>query len=138
MSLVLDGLSTAHEPSLGLGAKWCITVTPLNDDDKQPKAQGGAGRYTNSTRLMACDGGAAQKFVMDQFSRLTYAMPGGETGCLDCSNCQGGPSQTKMKLYTPCFGGASPSPNERFIYNKAAETLVTPFNGKCVGVCADA
>ena len=76
---------------------------------------------------------------MDQFSRLTFAMPGGQTACLDCSYCQGTPSQTKMKLYTPCFGGtAHPSANERFIYDKAVETLVTPFNGKCVGVCASA
>jgi hypothetical protein len=40
-----------------------------------------------------------------------------------------------MWIYTPCFGGATASKNEQFVYNKAFETLVTPFNGHCVGVC---
>jgi hypothetical protein len=138
VTLALGGQSTFMHAATATGpasTKLCLTVTALPSTDTPTKLMRAHGQYTNATALAPCAGLPSQQFVQDAQNRLTFKQSDGQVGCFDCTHCQDGPNRAKLWLYTPCFGGDKPSPNEQFTYNKALETFVTPFNDHCIGVC---
>ena len=140
VSLQLDGLSTSLAST-----KLCLAVTKLPGAGVDATARSNsAGAYTNATILAECKADdPAQLFVYDSTThQLTHALSTAAdgaataTGCLDCAHCQDGPHVATAWLFTPCFGGPGhPSANEQLTYDKDLETLVTPFNGKCLAAC---
>lgn len=126
-----NGQVALHLAGLSLGAaetELCLSLAELPGGS----LQAAGGRYTNSTELRACDGGASQSWNRTVSGQLAIRV-GEELGCLDCANCQ--KDISKAWVYTPCYPHGSEPSNEAFDYDTSIKNVADQEFHKCLGVC---